>query len=126
MKKLQAKLPNLPLLFWQKTKGVLLSRCDKMTDILAVHYNNDYWQVLDTQHNTLFLYSAYFDNRESSLRQNLANKGKMSYNSKLFKSGYEPLQWWFINREGVVKKSGPVIRVLGMIKHNIEKENREF
>ena len=50
----------------------------------------------------------------------------MSYNSKLFKSGYEPLQWWFINREGVVKKSGPVIRVLGMIKHNIEKEIMEF
>ena len=87
MKKLQAKLPNLPLLFWQKTKGVLLSRCDKITDILAVHYNNDYWQVLDTQHNTLFLYSAYFDNRESSLRQNLVNKVKMSYNLKLYKFG---------------------------------------
>ena len=56
--------------------------------------------------------------------QNLVNKG--NFDLRLFKFGYEALQWWFINREGVVKKSGPVIRVLGMIKHNIEKEIMEF
>ena len=62
---MQEKLPNLPLLYWQENKERNFSSpCDDIPDVLGLDYNNDYWQIKKTPHNTLFLYAAYFDNRQ--------------------------------------------------------------
>ena len=66
---LQKKLPNLPLLYWEKNKDTQVSefdRCNKVPDVMDLHYNNFYWQVKETQNNKLYLYSAYFDKRQIS------------------------------------------------------------
>ena len=65
LRTLQDKLPNLPLLYWQENKERnFSSSCDDIPDVLDLDYNNDYWQVKKTPNNTLFLYAAYFDDRE--------------------------------------------------------------
>ena len=61
--KLQKKLPNLPLIYWQKNKRKF-SGCNKIVNILDVKYNNQYWQVKETKYSTFFLYAAYFDIRD--------------------------------------------------------------
>ena len=64
LKTLQEKLPNLPLLYWEKNKErKFVSSCDDIPDILGLHYNNHYWQVKQTKTNPIYLYAAYFDNR---------------------------------------------------------------
>ena len=69
LKMLQKKLPNLPLLYWEKNKDTLVSEfdhCNKVPDVMDLHYNNFYWQVKETQNNKFYLYSAYFDKRQIS------------------------------------------------------------
>ena len=60
---LQEKLPNLPLQYWQQNKDKKFSKCNEIPNLIKLQYNNHYWQVKETQENTLFLYAAYFDTR---------------------------------------------------------------
>ena len=66
LRSLQNKLPNLPLLYWQKNKERKFpSSCDDIPDVLGLHYNNHYWQVKQTKSNTIYLFAAYYDNRQA-------------------------------------------------------------
>jgi len=64
--RLQAKLPNLPILYWQKHKNHQLGinkTCAKFPDIYDLHFNNIYWQETKTSNGTFLLYGAYLDVR---------------------------------------------------------------
>ena len=64
---LQEKLRNVPILHWWRTRNVKVkSKCDKVPDILSLHYNNKYWQVRVTVNATFYLYAAYLDNRQEN------------------------------------------------------------
>ena len=115
--KLQEKLPNLPLIYWQKNKERNSSRdCDKIPDILDIQYNNDYWQVKQTENNTFYLHAAYFDNRKI-----------------IFQFEFDFIKWWhfqeniiFIfqikNISSRAANPGPSVRILGIIKDEIKQE----
>ena len=67
--KLQDKMPNLPLVYWQEHKNKnmrLNSTCAKFPDIFDLHFNNRYWQETETSDGTFILYAAYLDDRPSS------------------------------------------------------------
>ena len=69
LKNLQKKLPNLPLIYWQQNKQRnFSSSCDDIPDIMSIQYNNDYWQVKETENNMIYLYAAYFDKRKIILK----------------------------------------------------------
>lgn len=61
-----AKLPNLPVAFWNKMLGQQLkynNTCAKFPSILELNYNNVHWQMLPTSNGTFYLLSAYYDVR---------------------------------------------------------------
>ncbi|XP_076033541.1 uncharacterized protein LOC143020728 [Oratosquilla oratoria] len=65
-KQLQQKIPNLPIQYWHKYKGKVLSKnstCAKFPSIYDLSFNNIYWQTLKTSNGTFHLYGAYYDNR---------------------------------------------------------------
>ena len=85
LRTVQEKLPNLPLLYWQENKERNFSSpCDDIPDVLGLDYNNDYWQIKKTPHNTLFLYAAYFDNRQVILV-----RSKLSLRRSLIKINFD-------------------------------------
>ncbi|XP_053644577.2 uncharacterized protein [Cherax quadricarinatus] len=68
-RKFLASLPNLPLIYRKANNPLLGSSnntCASYPSVLDIHYNNIYWQVLQLSNNTLYLYSAFYDNRTSS------------------------------------------------------------
>ncbi len=65
--RLQARMPNLPLVYWYENKNKQLGRntsCAQYPGIYDIHFNNIYWQQVDTSNGTFFLYGAYLDVRE--------------------------------------------------------------
>ena len=48
--------------YCKKEKNV--SDCDQVPDILDIQYYNHYWQVKETKHSTIYLYSAFLDIRK--------------------------------------------------------------
>jgi hypothetical protein len=67
--RLQARMPNLPLVYWYENKNKQLGRntsCAQYPGIYDIHFNNIYWQQVDTSNGTFFLYGAYLDVREGS------------------------------------------------------------
>jgi len=67
--RLQARMPNLPLVYWYENKNKQLGRntsCAQYPGIYDIHFNNIYWQQVDTTNGTFFLYGAYLDVREGS------------------------------------------------------------
>ena len=67
--KLQGKMPNLPLVYWQEHKNKnmrLNSSCAKFPNIFDLHFNNRYWQEVETSDGKFLLYAAYLDDRASS------------------------------------------------------------
>lgn len=63
---IQAKIPNLPISYWQKYKGKAMSKnktCAKFPSLYELSFNNMYWQTLKTSNGTFYLYGAYYDNR---------------------------------------------------------------
>jgi hypothetical protein len=65
--RLQARMPNLPLVYWYENKNKQLGRntsCAQYPGIYDIHFNNIYWQQVDTTNGTFFLYGAYLDVRE--------------------------------------------------------------
>ena len=64
---LQEKLRSVPIVHWWRTRHVKVkSKCDKVPDILSLHYNNKHWQVKDSDNATFYLYAAYLDNRQEN------------------------------------------------------------
>ena len=64
--RLQERLRNIPVVHWWRTRNEKVKeKCDKVPDILSLHYNNEFWQVLETDTATLYLYAAYLDNRRA-------------------------------------------------------------
>jgi len=65
--KLQAQIPNLPLVYWfenkENRKKSKNSTCAKYPSVYDIHFNNIYWQQTDTSNGTFFLYAAYMDVR---------------------------------------------------------------
>jgi len=64
--KLQAQIPNLPLVYWFENKNMKRSKnssCAKYPSVYDIHFNNIYWQQTDTTNGTFFLYGAYLDVR---------------------------------------------------------------
>ena len=51
------------MMSWLK-KDKQVSDCHRVPDILDILYNNFYWQVKETKHGTLYLYSAFLDIRK--------------------------------------------------------------
>jgi len=68
--KLQAQIPNLPLIYWfqhkNKNRRSKNNTCAKIPDIYDIHFNNIYWQQTDTSNGTFFLYGAYLDVRSKN------------------------------------------------------------
>ncbi|XP_063595892.1 uncharacterized protein LOC134772748 isoform X1 [Penaeus indicus] len=63
---IQGLIPNLPVEYWQKYKGKVLSKnktCAKFPSLYDISFNNMYWQTLQTSNGTFHLYGAYYDNR---------------------------------------------------------------
>ncbi|XP_064080894.1 uncharacterized protein LOC135197749 [Macrobrachium nipponense] len=72
--KIQKKEPNLPIEFWQKSKHKQLSMnssCAKMPSLYDIHFNNKYWQSLETSNGSFYLFAAYYDNRTLAERRPL-------------------------------------------------------
>jgi len=70
--RLQARMPNLPLVYWYQNKNKQLGRntsCAQYPGIYDIHFNNIYWQQVDTSNGTFFLYGAYLDVREGSMKE---------------------------------------------------------
>lgn len=64
--RLQARMPNLPLVYWYENKNKQLGRntsCAQYPGVYDIHFNNIYWQQVDTSNGTFFLYGAYLDVR---------------------------------------------------------------
>jgi hypothetical protein len=69
------KESNIPLTFWSKwrkfyeKREIILTNvetCDtELPSPQMIHYNNIYWQQTNINGVKIFLYNAYFDNRES-------------------------------------------------------------
>merc|ERR1719264_2519556 len=70
VKKLQPLMPNLPIVYWQENKKKKVPRnitsCTKFPDIYDLHFNNKYWQVLESSNGSFYLYGAYLDVRASN------------------------------------------------------------
>ncbi|XP_068224432.1 uncharacterized protein [Palaemon carinicauda] len=69
---IQEQQPNIPIEFWQKSKNKQLSMnnsCAKMPSLYDIHFNNDYWQSLETSNGSFYLYAAYYDNRTLAERR---------------------------------------------------------
>ena len=66
--RLQERLRNIPVVHWWRTRNEKVKeKCDKVPDILSLHYNNEFWQVRETDNATFYLYAAYLDNRRAPL-----------------------------------------------------------
>ena len=69
---LELKLPNLPVLFWREKLGSAVrpkevwQLCGQFPSVLDLHYNNRFWQEVNTSQGTFFLYGAYLDRRGNS------------------------------------------------------------
>jgi len=66
---LQAKIPNLPLVYWFENKNKVRSKnktCAKYPSVYDMNFNNIYWQQLETSNGTFFLYAAYLDVRHKN------------------------------------------------------------
>eukprot|EP00092_Neocalanus_flemingeri_P000504 GFUD01000535.1.p1 GENE.GFUD01000535.1~~GFUD01000535.1.p1 ORF type:complete len:579 (-),score=145.76 GFUD01000535.1:297-2033(-) len=69
VKKLQPQMPNLPIVYWQENKKKKVNKnssCTKYPDIYDLHFNNKYWQVMETSNGTFHLYGAYLDVRSKN------------------------------------------------------------
>merc|ERR1719264_27993 len=70
VKKLQPLMPNLPIVYWQENKKKKVPKnntsCTKFPDIYDLHFNNKYWQVLESSNGSFYLYGAYLDVRASN------------------------------------------------------------
>jgi len=67
--KLQPQMPNLPILYWQENKDKKLflnSTCAKFPSVFDLHFNNKYWQEVQTTNGTFHLYGAYLDVRAAN------------------------------------------------------------
>ena len=67
--RLQDKMPNLPILYWQQHKDKKMavnSTCAKFPSVLDLHFNNRYWQQVETSNGTFLLYGAYLDVRPNN------------------------------------------------------------
>ena len=65
--RLQSRMPNLPLVYWYQNKNKQLGRntsCAQFPGVYDIHFNNIYWQQMDSSNGTFFLYGAYLDVRE--------------------------------------------------------------
>jgi len=69
-KKLQPLMPNLPIVYWQQNKKKKVPKnstgCTKFPDIYDIHFNNKYWQVLESSNGSFYLYGAYLDVRANN------------------------------------------------------------
>jgi len=66
---LQAKIPNLPLVYWFENKNKVRSKnktCAKYPSVYDMNFNNIYWQQAETSNGTFFLYGAYLDVRHKN------------------------------------------------------------
>ena len=68
---LQQRLPNLPILGWEKMKNLTSDEklgCSQYPDIMNIEYRNKYWQIFktydsnNTREATYHLYGAYLGN----------------------------------------------------------------
>ena len=70
VKKLQPLMPNLPIVYWQENKKKKVPKnntsCTKYPDIYDLHFNNKYWQVLESSNGSFYLYGAYLDVRANN------------------------------------------------------------
>ena len=70
VKKLQPLMPNLPIVYWQENKKKKVPKnntsCTKFPDIYDLHFNNKYWQVLESSNGSFYLYGAYLDVRANN------------------------------------------------------------
>lgn len=93
VKDVEEKLPSLPIAYWTKHKAIQAQanskntkQCAKYPSIFDLHFNNIYWQTLQTSNGTFQLFGgspnsskkklwsyfdnffslAYFDNRKNS------------------------------------------------------------
>jgi len=67
--KLQDKLPNLPIVYWQANKDKKMAvnaTCAKFPSIMDLKFNNQFWQVVETSNGTFHLYGAYLDVRPTN------------------------------------------------------------
>ena len=63
-------MPNLPIVYWQQNKKKKVPKnstgCTKFPDIYDIHFNNKYWQVLESSNGSFYLYGAYLDVRANN------------------------------------------------------------
>ena len=63
-------MPNLPIIYWQQNKKKKVPKnstgCTKFPDIYDIHFNNKYWQVLESSNGSFYLYGAYLDVRANN------------------------------------------------------------
>lgn len=69
VKELQSQLQNLPITYLQENKNKNWhykneTSCAKFPALYDIHFNNIYWQQVDTSNGTFFLYGAYLDIRK--------------------------------------------------------------
>ena len=79
---IEEMFPNLPMVFWQaynsievddvfnnksnlKEKEKQIKYCGELPNILDIHYNNIYWQQMESGGGTFLLYAAFLDTRKS-------------------------------------------------------------
>ena len=73
---IEGMVPNLPMVFWQTYNSIevedknnnnsqQMRECGEMPNILDIHYNNNYWQQMESGGGTFLLYSAFLDTRRS-------------------------------------------------------------
>lgn len=69
----EEKLPSLPIAYWTKHKAIQAQansknskQCAKYPSIFDLHFNNIYWQTLQTSNGTFQLFGAYYDVRKNS------------------------------------------------------------
>lgn len=73
VKDVEEKLPSLPIAYWTKHKAIQAQansknakQCAKYPSIFDLHFNNIYWQTLQTTNGTFQLFGAYYDIRKNS------------------------------------------------------------
>lgn len=81
---IEKMFPNLPMVFWQTYNSIEINdqssnkskyeeiedqkdnkECGELPNILDIHYNNIYWQQMESGGGTFLLYAAFLDTRSS-------------------------------------------------------------
>ena len=76
-------MPNLPIVYWQQNKKKKVPKnstgCTKFPDIYDIHFNNKYWQVLESSNGSFYLYGAYLVELETKVHPKVRNHGEGPY-----------------------------------------------